>query len=61
MAAFFVGLSVAVLLALAAGIGLNAVDLTTAQAFYTKYTVPLDYQTPVDGRLDHHAADRQKR
>lgn len=53
MVAFFVGLSVAVVVGLGAAFGLNAFDRGTAQAFYTSYTVPLGEKAPTDGRLAH--------
>ncbi|WP_156795600.1 hypothetical protein [Bradyrhizobium icense] len=54
MAAFLVGLAVAVVVAVGNVVALNAFDKSTSQAFYTRYTLPLDYTTPTDGRLDVH-------
>lgn len=59
MGAFVVGLCAAALIALVTGIGLGFADRSTADAFYTKDTVPLDYRTPTDGRLDHVAPELQ--
>ena len=54
MTAFLVGSGVAILIAVGNVIALNAFDRSTSQAFYTRYTIPLDYTTPTDGRLDVH-------
>jgi hypothetical protein len=54
MIAFLVGLAVAIVLAIGTVLGLNVVDRSTPQAFYTRDTVPLDYTVPTDGRLDGH-------
>lgn len=59
MSAFIIGVCSAVLIALVAGVGLGFADRSTADAFYTKYTVPPDYRTPSGGRLDHAAREQQ--
>jgi len=54
MTAFLVGLGVAILVAVGNVVVLNVFDQSTSQAFYTRYTLPLDYTIPTDGRLDVH-------
>ena len=50
--AFLVGCALAMILAIGNVTALNALDQSTPQVFYTRYTVPLDYMTPTGGRLD---------
>lgn len=59
MGAFFIGLGVAVLIGAAALVGLNLVEPSTADAFYTRYTVPLDTHPPEGGRLAHGEAEKK--
>lgn len=59
MAAFVIGIVCAALIALITGAGLGFADRSTAESFYTKYTVPLDYRTPRSGRLDHAAREKE--
>lgn len=40
MTTFLTGLAAAILLAVIAGAGLNAIAQSTPDAFYTRYTVP---------------------
>jgi hypothetical protein len=53
MTAFLAGIALAIVMAVGNVLALNAFDRSTPQAFYTRYTVPLDYKTPASGRLDH--------
>ena len=53
MGAFFIGLAAAIVIGAGALLALNFLDQSSADAFYTRYTVPLDDRAPTDGSLSH--------